>query len=67
MDNDNLNSEDTTYNIYGWRRQRNPGKGLSVVVMEWVGKPYKKGTITGFRLSTNNRMELLAVIVGLEN
>jgi ribonuclease HI len=32
----------------------------------WGGKPIKK-TYEGFRLTTNNRMELLAVIVGLEN
>jgi ribonuclease HI len=34
--------------------------------MEMVGTPYKKEFYEGFRLSTNNRMELLAVIVGLE-
>ena len=34
--------------------------------MEWVGKPYKKEFYEGFRYTTNNRMELLAVIVGLE-
>jgi len=34
--------------------------------MEWVGKPYKKEFSEGFRLTTNNRMELLAVIVALE-
>ena len=44
----------------------NPGKGGYGVVMEWVGKPYKKELYEGFRLTTNNRMELLAVIVGLE-
>jgi ribonuclease HI len=44
----------------------NPGKGGYGVVMEWVGKPYKKEFYEGFRLTTNNRMELLAVIVGLE-
>jgi ribonuclease HI len=30
------------------------------------GKPYRKEFYEGFRLTTNNRMELLAVIVGLE-
>jgi ribonuclease HI len=44
----------------------NPGKGGYGVVMEWVGKPYRKEFFEGFRLTTNNRMELLAVIVGLE-
>jgi ribonuclease HI len=34
--------------------------------MEWVGKPYHKEFFEGFRHTTNNRMELLAVIVGLE-
>jgi ribonuclease HI len=31
-----------------------------------MGKTTKK-SFEGFRLTTNNRMELLAVIVGLEN
>ncbi len=44
----------------------NPGPGGYGVVMEWVGKPYVKEFYEGFRLTTNNRMELLAVIVGLE-
>ena len=44
----------------------NPGKGGYGIVMEWVGKPYKKEFSQGYRLTTNNRMELLAVIVALE-
>jgi ribonuclease HI len=44
----------------------NPGNGGYGVVMEMVGTPYKKEFFEGFRLTTNNRMELLAVIVGLE-
>ncbi|RZJ57194.1 MAG: ribonuclease HI [Flavobacterium sp.] len=44
----------------------NPGPGGYGVVMEWVGQPYRKEVYEGFRLTTNNRMELLAVIVGLE-
>ncbi|MCK5816117.1 MAG: ribonuclease HI [Flavobacteriaceae bacterium] len=44
----------------------NPGKGGYGIVMEWVGKPYKKEFFDGFQLTTNNRMELLAVIVALE-
>jgi ribonuclease HI len=44
----------------------NPGPGGYGVVMEMVGTPYKKEFFEGFRHTTNNRMELLAVIVGLE-
>ena len=44
----------------------NPGKGGYGIVMEWVGKPYKKEFFDGYQLTTNNRMELLAVIVALE-
>jgi len=44
----------------------NPGPGGYGVVMEKVGSPYKKEFFEGFRHTTNNRMELLAVIVGLE-
>lgn len=44
----------------------NPGPGGYGVILEWVGKPYKKEFYEGFRRTTNNRMELLAVIVGLE-
>ena len=42
----------------------NPGPGgYGVVLM--AGEHYKEIS-EGFRLTTNNRMELLAVIVGLE-
>lgn len=46
----------------------NPGRGGYGVVMETAvaGKLYRKEFYEGFRLTTNNRMELLAVIVGLE-
>ena len=44
----------------------NPGKGGYGIVMEWVGKPYKKEFSAGYKHTTNNRMELLAVIVALE-
>ena len=44
----------------------NPGNGGYGVVMELAGTPYKKEFYEGFRFTTNNRMELLAVIVGLE-
>ena len=45
----------------------NPGKGGYGIVMEWVGKPYQKEFSEGYSKTTNNRMELLAVIVALEN
>lgn len=44
----------------------NPGPGGYGIVMEWVGKPYKKEFSQGFRHTTNNRMELLAVIEALK-
>lgn len=44
----------------------NPGNGGYGVVMELVGTPHRKEFYEGFRLTTNNRMELLAVIVALE-
>lgn len=44
--------------------QGNPGKGGYGVVLQ-AGKHYKELS-GGFRLTTNNRMELLAVIIGLE-
>ncbi len=43
----------------------NPGPGGYGIVMEWVGKPYKKEFAEGFKHTTNNRMELLAVIEAL--
>ena len=42
----------------------NPGPGGYGVVME--SGPFKKEFSEGFRKTTNNRMELLAVIVGLQ-
>lgn len=44
----------------------NPGCGGYGIVMEWVGKPYIKEFSEGYKKTTNNRMELLAVIVALE-
>ena len=44
----------------------NPGKGGYGIIMEWVGQPYSKEFSQGFRKTTNNRMELLAVIIALE-
>ncbi|UNY99941.1 ribonuclease HI [Zhouia spongiae] len=44
----------------------NPGPGGYGIVMEWVGKPYKKEFSEGFKKTTNNRMELMAVIEALK-
>ncbi len=44
----------------------NPGPGGYGIILEWVGKKYRKEFSKGFRLTTNNRMELLAVIQSLE-
>ena len=44
----------------------NPGPGGYGIVMQWKGKNYKKEFCNGYRHTTNNRMELLAVIKGLE-
>ncbi|MGA9588559.1 MAG: ribonuclease H, partial [Salegentibacter sp.] len=44
----------------------NPGPGGYGIIMEWVGKPYKKEFSQGFKHTTNNRMELLAVIMALK-
>lgn len=44
----------------------NPGNGGYGIIMEWVGKSYKKEFSEGYQNTTNNRMELLAVIVALE-
>lgn len=43
----------------------NPGPGGYGIIMEWVGKDYRKEFSQGFRHTTNNRMELLAVIEAL--
>ena len=42
----------------------NPGKGGYGVVLK--SGQYRKELSQGFRMTTNNRMELLAVIIGLE-
>jgi ribonuclease HI len=42
----------------------NPGPGGYGVILRWG--PHIKELTAGFRKTTNNRMELLAVIVGLE-
>lgn len=43
----------------------NPGNGGYGIVMKWDGKV--KEMSQGYRMTTNNRMELLAVIVALES
>lgn len=44
----------------------NPGPGGYGIVMEWVGKQYRKEFSKGFAHTTNNRMELMAVIDALK-
>lgn len=44
----------------------NPGPGGFGLVLEWAGKNVYKEFSQGYRKTTNNRMELLAVITGLE-
>lgn len=44
----------------------NPGPGGYGIIMRVAGTDYEKTFSKGFRLTTNNRMELLAVIVALE-
>lgn len=42
----------------------NPGPGGYGAILQWGG--HRKEFTAGYRLTTNNRMELLAVIVALE-
>lgn len=44
----------------------NPGKGGYGIIMRVPEKNYEKQYSKGFRLTTNNRMELLAVLTALE-
>jgi ribonuclease HI len=44
--------------------RRNPGPGGYGTVLIWKGR--QKELSAGYRLTTNNRMELMAVIAGLE-
>jgi ribonuclease HI len=58
-----------TYEVYIYTdgaAKGNPGNGGYGVILEMAGSQYKKEFYEGFRHTTNNRMELLAVIVGLE-
>jgi ribonuclease HI len=43
----------------------NPGPGGYGIILDWEG--HIKELKGGFRKTTNNRMELLAVIIGLES
>lgn len=43
----------------------NPGPGGYGVIMDYKGR--RKEFSAGYRMTTNNRMELMAVIVGLES
>ncbi len=44
----------------------NPGPGGYGIIMELVGKKYIKEYSQGYLHTTNNRMELLAVVIALE-
>jgi formyltetrahydrofolate-dependent phosphoribosylglycinamide formyltransferase len=44
----------------------NPGPGGYGLILEWQGTPYKRTYAQGFIHTTNNRMELKAVIKGLQ-
>jgi len=44
----------------------NPGPGGYGIIIEWVGKGYIKEFSRGFKYTTNNRMELWAVVDALE-
>ena len=43
----------------------NPGPGGYGIILDWEG--HIKELTRGYRKTTNNRMELLAVIIGLES
>ena len=58
--------ENKAINIYTDGSSRgNPGPGGYGIVMEQKGTGYFKEFSEGFRTTTNNRMELLAVIEAL--
>ncbi|NPA43090.1 MAG: ribonuclease HI [Chlorobi bacterium] len=44
----------------------NPGPGGYGILMMWEDTPYQKTFSQGFRHTTNNRMELMAVVEALE-
>jgi ribonuclease HI len=43
----------------------NPGPGGYALILEWAGKGHTKTYSQGYKHTTNNRMELMAVIQGL--
>ncbi len=43
----------------------NPGRGGYGVILEYKAKDYTKELSQGYTLTTNNRMEILGVIIGL--
>lgn len=56
-----------TINVYtDGASSGNPGPGGYGIIMEWKEKNYTKEFFEGFRKTTNNRMELLAIIKALE-
>ena len=58
------NARPTIYLYTDGAASGNPGPGGYGIVLRCAG--HEKELSAGFRLTTNNRMELLAVIVGLE-
>jgi ribonuclease HI len=58
----------TQINIYtDGAAKGNPGPGGYGTILETADKKHRKELSKGYKLTTNNRMELLAVIVGLES
>ena len=58
---------ETNINIYtDGSSLGNPGPGGYGIILEWKKKNYIKEYSKGFKYTTNNRMELLAVVVALE-
>ena len=59
--------EDKQVNLYtDGAASGNPGPGGYGLISEWEGTPHKKTHSQGFIHTTNNRMELRAVIKGLQ-
>ncbi len=54
-----------THHLYRRRKARgNPGRGGYGTILMWKG--HARELSAGYRYTTNNRMELMAVIAGLE-
>jgi ribonuclease HI len=56
--------QDTLYIYTDGSSRGNPGRGGYGIVMKW--KQSRKEINAGYRLTTNNRMELIAVIIAIE-